>query len=138
MRKTCVNEKKKNRNSNSSKSCACGKHPWLDSRVSFMSSFSLEKNSFFINLGYSHFFHSLIDSLFSPREHKKRSEWWNKDGVKRQSDMRKTCPDEKKKNCNTDRHLFLSFLLSTTTTAPNASVFFALCVISYLLSAGAS
>ena len=37
-----------------------------------MSSFSSEKNSFFINMGYSHFFsfiHSLIDSLFLPREH---------------------------------------------------------------------
>ena len=38
----------------------------------------------------------------------------------------------------TDRHLFLSFFLSTTTTAPNASIFFVVCVISYLLSAGAS
>ena len=28
-----------------------------------MSSFSLEKNSFFINLGYSHFFHSFIHSF---------------------------------------------------------------------------
>jgi hypothetical protein len=33
---------------------------------------------------------------------------------------------------------FLSFFLSTTTTEPNASHLFAVCVIFYLLSAGAS
>jgi hypothetical protein len=38
----------------------------------------------------------------------------------------------------TDKHLFLAFFLSTTTTAPNASVLFAVLLISYLLSAGAS
>ena len=36
---------------------------YLEERADIMSSFSSEKNSFFINMGYSHFFHSLIDSL---------------------------------------------------------------------------
>jgi hypothetical protein len=38
----------------------------------------------------------------------------------------------------TDSHLFLSFFLSTTSTAPNVEILFAIWVISYLLSAGAS